>query len=155
MKNFTFIVLLLVAVTSCGGPRHLPTVRDSTVVHYRDSLRIKDSLVFVNIPVESSSQVTFATDTSHLETSVARSDAWLDTTGRIHHTLNNKSDSRLPVIVPIYDRARVSDNRQVITRIQTVERELTAWQSFRLKAFWWLAGIVLIAFSLIVLKFVR
>lgn len=148
-------ILLLVAVTSCGGPRHLPTVRDSTVVHYRDSLRIKDSLVFVNIPVESSSQVTFPTDTSHLETSVARSDAWVDTCGRIHHTLNNKYDSRLPVIVPIIDRARVSDNTQTLTRVQIVERELTPWQSFRLKAFWWLAGIVLIAFSLIILKFVR
>lgn len=142
-KNFALILSLLL-LTGCSAPWQLPVARDTTVIHYRDSVRIKDSLVFVNIPVESSSQVTFATDTSHLETSVARSDAWLDTAGRIHHTLNNKSDSKLPVFVPILSTARVSDSSHIITQIQTIEKPLTAWQNFRLKAFWVLAGIILL-----------
>ena len=140
---FIFLILLMFA-SSCSIARFQPVQRDSTVVRYIDSLRIRDSVVLVSIPTESSSQIVFASDTSHLETSIAESDAWTDESGRIHHTLNNKSKEKLPAIVPIYDRARMLDERQIITITKTVkvEKELTWWQKFRLKGFWVLLGVV-------------
>ncbi len=137
MKNLISLISLLFivcSVTGCGCLRRCPVAeqRDSTVVHYIDSVRIRDSLVLVSIPQESSSrEVTAAPlDTSHLETSVAESDAWIDTTGRLHHTLDNKSGERLPVIVPVYDRIRVSDKDSfhTITITREVERPLSWWQ---------------------------
>lgn len=140
---FIFLILLMFA-SSCGITHFQPVQRDSTVVRYVDSLRIRDSVVLVNIPTESSSQIVFTSDTSHLETSIAVSDAWTDESGRIHHTLNNKSREKLPAIVPIYDRARMLDERQVVTITKNVEveKELTWWQKFRLRAFWYLLGLV-------------
>ena len=144
MKKIIIFLTAGLYLASCSTARFQPVQRDSTVVRYIDSLRIRDSVVLVSIPTESSSQIVFASDTSHLETSVARSDAWVDSKGKIHHTLNNKSDKKLPAIVPVYDRARMLDERQIITITKTVkvEKVLTWWQKFRLKAFWWLAGLI-------------
>lgn len=110
--------------------------RDSTVVRYYDSLRIRDSVVMVSLPIETSSQVVFQGDTSHLETSLATSDAWVDSLGRIHHNLRNRSDKQLPVIVPIIERARGNEHSQqlVITRTIEVEKKLTLWQKFLIGA---------------------
>lgn len=143
-KILVIFLMLGICLASCSTARFRPSERDSTVVRYIDKLRIRDSVVMVGIPVESSSQNMSASDTSHLETSVARSDAWVDSKGKIHHTLNNKSDKKLPAIVPVYDRARMLDERQIITITKTVkvEKVLTWWQKFRLKAFWWLAGLI-------------
>ena len=144
MKSLLPFIFLILLTSSCGIAHFQPVQRDSTVVRYVDSLRIRDSVVLVSIPTESSSQIVFASDTSHLETSIAVSDAWTDESGRIHHTLNNKSMEKLPAIVPIYDRARMLDERQIITITKKVEveKELTWWQKFRLKGFWVLAGLV-------------
>ena len=113
--------------------------------------------MLVSIPTESSSQIVFASDTSHLETSIAESDAWTDESGRIHHTLNNKSKEKLPAIVPIYDRARMLDERQIITITKTVnvEKELTWWQKFRLKAFWWMAGLIAVSLAVWITRHIR
>lgn len=144
MKRLIIFLTAGICLASCSTARFQPVQRDSTVVRYVDSLRIRDSVVLVSIPTESSSQIVFASDTSHLETSIAESDAWTDESGRIHHTLNNKSTERFPAIVPVYDRARTLDTKQKITITKTieVEKELTWWQNFRLKGFWILAGLV-------------
>lgn len=144
MKRLYILLVSAICFTSCGITHFQPVQRDSTVVRYVDSLRIRDSVVLVSIPTESSSQIVFASDTSHLETSVAESDAWTDESGRIHHTLNNKSREKLPAIVPIYDRAIMLDERQIITITKNVEveKELTSWQTFRLKGFWYLLGVI-------------
>lgn len=132
--SFIFILFLLCSVTGCACLRRCPVAeqRDSTVIHYIDSVRIRDSLVLVDIPRESSSRETIAapSDTSHLETSVAESDAWVDTTGRLHHTLDNKSGEKLPVIVPVYDRVRSTDKAisHTITITREVEKPLSWWQ---------------------------
>ena len=49
-------------------------------------------MVSVAIPLESHTIVT-PTKKSHLETSVAESDAEIDSMGLLHHTLTNKKDS--------------------------------------------------------------
>ena len=48
---------------------------------------------------------------SHLETSLAQSDAWVDSLG-LHHTLSNKKDS-LGVHVPVTERIKETEHTQV------------------------------------------
>ena len=57
----------------------------------KDSLYIHTELVSAALPLESHSIITKSK--SHLETSVAVSDAEIDSLGLLHHTLVNKKDS--------------------------------------------------------------
>lgn len=57
----------------------------------KDSLVVRTELVGVALPLESHSIIT--KKKSHLETSVAESDAEIDSLGLLHHTLVNKKDS--------------------------------------------------------------
>ena len=57
----------------------------------KDSLVIQTKLVSIALPLESHSIITKSK--SHLETSLAESDAEIDSLGMLHHTLTNKKDS--------------------------------------------------------------
>ena len=57
----------------------------------KDSLIVRTELISVALPLESHSIITKSK--SHLETSLAESDAEIDSLGMLHHTLTNKKDS--------------------------------------------------------------
>lgn len=85
------LILLLLMLGSCRTvpepavpdvPVQIITVHDTTVIVRHDSITL--------IPVEQSSAV-LPSDSSHLETSLAVSDAWTDTLGLLHHTIRNKT----------------------------------------------------------------
>lgn len=148
-----FMALWLLSA-SCAPCRQLPEAvryRDSTVVRYVDStvVNVRDSVVLVSIPVESSMAVVPRDYSSHLETSVAESDVWVDDGGFLHHNIRNKPE-KLPVVVPIYDKARTitsmsgHDGELLRTVEVPVPAELTWWQRFRIKSFWWLILIALV-----------
>ena len=65
--------------------------RQNIYHHPKDSLVVRTELVSVAIPLESHSIITKSK--SHLETSLAESDAEIDSLGLLHHTLINKKDS--------------------------------------------------------------
>ena len=73
----------------CATPKYLPSSNIKIVS--KDSLVVRTELVSVAIPLESHSIIT--KKKSHLETSVATSDAEVDSLGLLHHTLVNKKDS--------------------------------------------------------------
>ena len=77
-------------ISGCSSPRYIPASNIKIVS--KDSLIIQTKLVSAAIPLESHSIVT-PTKKSHLETSVAESDAEIDSLGMLHHTLTNKKDS--------------------------------------------------------------
>ena len=77
-------------ISGCSSPRYLPS--SSIKIVSKDSLIVRTELVSVALPLESHSIVT-PTKKSHLETSVAESDAEIDSLGMLHHTLTNKKDS--------------------------------------------------------------
>ena len=91
-KKFLTIVILAFYgfLTGCSSPRYLPSSNIKIVS--KDSLVINTKLVSAAIPLESHTIVT-PTKKSHLETSVAESDASIDSLGLLHHTLVNKKDS--------------------------------------------------------------
>ena len=96
MSNISkkFLICLIWAfyglLTGCSAPKYLPS--SNIKIISKDSLVVQTKLVSVAIPIENHSIVT-PTKKSHLETSVAESDAEIDSLGLLHHTLVNKKDS--------------------------------------------------------------
>lgn len=126
-------------------------VKTETVTEYRDSTVWRDTTIFVPIPMESDQAIVHVGDTSHRETSVAESDAWVGSDGFLHHTLSNKP-RKLPYQIPFPERYLMSsvqntkEEAHVITKEIKVEKKLSMWQRFRIGAFWWLLGLVLFAY---------
>ena len=96
MIHYTKIFLLCLVLTFCGlisgcsSPRYISSSSNIKIVS-KDSLVVRTELVSIALPLESHSIIT--KKKSHLETSVAESDAEIDSLGLLHHTLVNKKDS--------------------------------------------------------------
>ena len=91
MKNILIIIITFLFV-SCAATKtvYIPT-EAVTKIEYRDSLIYIRDTVKIEIPKEIVREVVPQVDTSRLETSVAISEAYLDTLDRrLHHTLKNK-----------------------------------------------------------------
>ena len=133
-------------LVSCGASKRLPIAeqKDSVSVVIHERVIVKDSLVYVEVPVESESVILPDTDTSRLETSLAQSEAWVSN-GQLNHTLRHKEDVRLPKIVsiPVYLRSEETKSLAQGVIIKEVEKELNSWQSFRMS----LGSLVIIAFG--------
>lgn len=129
------LLLLALALTGCGAAKRLPVESkvDSVSVVIVETVTYKDSLIYVEVPTEQSSAVLPDTDTSRLETSLARSEAWV-ADNQLHHTLSHKEDVRIPKIISLPSYARTEEkaalSREVV--VKEVEKDLTAWQSFRM-----------------------
>lgn len=92
MSNYTkiFLIVIICGFYGCSSQKYLPTSNIKIIA--KDSLYIHTELISVALPLENHSIVT-PTKKSHLETSVATSDAEIDSLGLLHHTLVNKKDS--------------------------------------------------------------
>ena len=151
------VFLIALLVSSCGLFKRIPVethYRDSVIVSYKDSTIVKDSIAYVTIPVEQYINVTLPGQTSHLQTSLAESTAFTDSLGLLHHTLRNRSDQKIPVIVFNTEHYQTlqstSSKSELTTRTVYVEKKLNWWQKFRLKGFWWLLGILIIENALLI-----
>lgn len=119
-----------------------------TVTEYRDSTVFRDSTIFVPIPLESDQAIVHVGDTSHRETSVAESDAWIGKDGLIHHNIRNKAGARIPYSVKLPEHwlytgvINTKEKEQGIIKEVKVEKPLSWWQKLRIGAFWWLLGAV-------------
>lgn len=148
--NFLLILAILASFSSCchvkdmGGSSHQQS--DSTRIEIRwREVKIHDTIPFY-IPVERHSSV--GEDSSHLETDFAISDAFTDSTGKLHHTLENKDRK---IDIPVSGSALVSDTNHYESHAKVdslfipqpypveVEKPLTGWQKFQICGFWWLA----------------
>ena len=128
--------MLAVMMASCPGPRELAEFpRDSVIVHVRDSIRFRDSLILVPVPEGSDKANLPDTDTSYLSTGIAESTAYVKD-GQLHHSLRNKSEAIIPIKVPIPERVRTEEKGltrylKTVERVE-VEKELSRWQSFNM-----------------------
>ena len=87
--SLCLILALYGLISGCSSPRYLPSSNMRIVS--KDSLVVHTELVSIALPLESHSIITKSK--SHLETSLAESDAEIDSLGLLHHTLVNKKDS--------------------------------------------------------------
>ena len=107
-----FLLCLILAfyglISGCSSPRYISSSNMRIVS--KDSLIVRTELVSVALPLESHTIVT-PTKKSHLETSLAESDAEIDSLGLLHHTLVNKKDT-LKSKIQYIDRISYRDSIQ-------------------------------------------
>lgn len=152
-KYAYLLALCAIFLSSCA-------IQRPPVIQYRDSVRVEIRDHFIHdtvgfeIPVEAEKVVTRDT-ASHLENSLASSDAVVSG-GLLHHTLRTKPQTlQVPVAVPVRDSIVYRD-REVVKEVTVeVERGLTFWQRFRIGAFYWLLGLALIGWRREILSILR
>lgn len=126
-------LLLLISLASCAAPKVVQDYqRDTVITVIREEIMYRDTVVFVPIPQQEDRAVLPDSDTSHLETMLATSDAWVNQ-GRLHHTLRQK-DMLMPVEVklPKYIYTKndsIIRERQIVETVE-VEKQLSRWQRF-------------------------
>ena len=133
-RTFFIIYIVLFFLTSCGASQKMPVefVADSTKVVIQEKVILKDTTIYVEVPVEVERVVLPASDTSRLETSLAYSEAWL-AEGQLHHNLRHKDHVALPkvITIPSYIRNETTTSnlqKVIITEVE-VEKQLNWWQN--------------------------
>ena len=157
MKTITIILVLLTLIMgACSSSNKVthPTVisnTDSIITEYIETVKIDTVVVEVPVPAESVSQVVKDT-VSHVETSLAESDAWINDDGTLGHSIKNKPKKlKAEVPVPVKE-TQTNNTASSIKEIPVpypepvyVEKNFTLWQNIKLEAFWYLVGMVLLA----------
>lgn len=142
------LLATLLATFGCCPCRHLDTATtDSTRVEIRERIvKVRDT-VFVELPAEREEVITPDT-TSTIETSLATSTATVSN-GVLTHSIENKQGSiRKPTEVRVEVRDTIIYREKQTTKVVEVEREMTAWQRFRLDGFWLLLAVVSLSVAL-------
>ena len=119
------IIIILNSCSVCKACKGNPINRDSIYVERVDSVYVKDTIL--QIRMRDSVVYQAVNDSSHLETDVATSDAWVED-GLLHHRLSNKQD-----IIPINVQMPQYVSREVKHHFQAVTKkvnELTPAQGF-------------------------
>lgn len=161
MKRLLNILIPLLALASCHTNKQVQTLPSAPVVlNNYDSVRVETVIkteyvpvmLDVPIPQQSVSNIVFETDTSHIETDVAVSDAWITPEGTLFHNLINK-DVNLSGKAFVPQITTENNNEAVRTKEIPVpqpypvyvEKSLSRSEQFKLSAFWYLVGAALIA----------
>ena len=137
MSNISKILLtcLVLAFYGCSSQKYIPTSNIRIVS--KDSLVINTKLISVALPLESHTIVT-PTKKSHLETSVAESDASIDSLGMLHHTLTNKKDSiktKIQYVDKIVYRDSI-ETKEVPVEVPIPVRYIPKFYKFTFTLFW-------------------
>lgn len=140
MKRLIYILAAVLMLSVSCSPKIVEKVVTETITQYRDSTVWRDTTVYVPIPLETDQAIVHVGDTSHRETSVASSDAWIGADGFLHHDLRNKP-VRIPFALKVPERFIMSEARStqehaiIKTKEVKVEKKLSWWQKFRLVLF--------------------
>lgn len=150
------LLLLLILLNSCGTTRYVPVESKVDSVYVEKIVERYDT-IFVNIPTESK-EIGMITDSSHLETSVAVSDAWIGKDSSLHHRLENKGDVSLKKEIIYKDRIIEKEVIKEIPVIQEVEVPVKYVPEYYKRVsvgFWVLLSILIVIVGWKVMKFVR
>ena len=152
MKNF-FILLSCLVLASCSTYKSVAP-SEKVIVETRIEKVFETDTVFLEVPRIIEKVVTKDT-VSVLENDFARSSAEVSD-GLLSHSLETKP-SRQPVEIQkeiVYrDSVIVRDN--VIVQTVEVEKELTKWQSFKMKTGGFTLSLLVIAIVLLILYIVK
>lgn len=140
------LFLLMVFMVSCGTFRkvqYVPvgTKKDSVVVE-----KIVERTDTVKVEVPGEKVYVVAVDSSHLETTVAISDAKIDSTGILHHSLENK-DVNLKKEIVYKDKIiekRVEVEKEVPVEVKVPVKYVPDYYKWINILFWCLVGTGLI-----------
>ena len=152
MKNFILVLFSLLCV-ACGSLKQV-TPTERVVTETRIETVFKTDTVFLEVPHIVERVVTKDT-LSVLENEFAKSAASVSD-GLLAHSLETK-----PVKQPVEVQTKIVYRDSVIVKdnviIQTVkvEKELTGWQSFKMKMGGWMLGIIILLIVCVILYFVK
>ncbi len=111
--------------------------------------------VALDIPQQSQTSVT-AADSSHVETDLAESDAWINEDGTLGHSINNKpgklqGEVYVPQTTTQSSKEAVKEKEIPVPQPYPVEveREFTIMEQIKLAAFWYLVGAVIVSIGLL------
>ena len=157
--NKPFSILLFFLLLSCSCSRKLlPSSTNTTIVDHNTTVtkRIVWQSKIITLPTEHIQHTTFE-DSSHLETSLAVSDAKIMSDGRLFHSLKNKKDF-LQDSIPSLDKETVVTKDSIITVEKIVEvkveKELSKWQKILINLGYIGIGFILFSGYKIARKFV-
>ena len=152
MKNFILVLFSLLCV-ACGSIKQV-TPTERVVTETRIETVFKTDTVFLEVPKIVERVVTKDT-LSVLENEFAKS-AVSVSDGLLAHSLETKPVQKpVEIQTKIVYRDSVIVQDRVVTEIQEVEKELTGWQSFKMKMGGWFLGILIILIVLVILYFVK
>ena len=148
------LFLLMVIMVSCGVCRRqyiqVPVKVDSVYIE-----RVVERIDTVRIKIPGEKIYVIKQDSSHLETAVAVSDAKIDSTGILHHSLENK-DVELKKEIVYKDRViekRVEVEKKVPVEVEVPVKYIPDYYKWINIIFWCLVGIGLIFVIFRVKKF--
>lgn len=163
-KAILFCLLAFSVLFSCRSTKKITeppivlTNTDSVRTVYIETVTIDTVKVAVPIPTESAKQIV-KDIISHLETSLALSDAWINPDGTLGHSIANKPgkfDSE--VLVP---HKSTTNEKEIIKEKEIpvpepypveIERNRTFMEQVKLAAFWYLLGAVVVSLCYIFRK---
>ena len=145
-----FIVMfLMMGCSICHRVQYVPVESkvDSVIIE-----KIVERVDSVYFPVPSESSEVVREDSSHLETSVAISDAKIDSNGVLHHTLKNKNTSLKKEIVyrdKIIEK-KVEVEKEVPVEVEVPVKYVPDYYKWIHILFWCMAGtgIIFVIFKL-------
>lgn len=160
MKRLLILLIPLLVLTSCHTNKQTQTFPPAPIVlNNSDSVRVETVIKTVYVPVrvevpvpqQSVSNIVEA-DTSHIETDIAESNAWIRPDGTLYHDLINK-DVKLSGEAYVPQTTTENNKEAVITKEIPVpqpypvyvEKSLSTSEQFKLSAFWYLVVAALIA----------
>ena len=153
MKRF-ILLLVMFLVMGCGicKKQYIPVESKVDSIYIEKVVERTDT---VEIEVPGESVYVIATDSSHLETAVAISDAKIDSIGRLHHSLENK-DVELKKEIVYIDRIiekKVEVEKEVPVEVKVPVRYVPTYYKWIHILFWCLVGTGLIFVIFRVRKF--
>lgn len=161
MKRLLIFLIPLLVLTSCHTNKQAQTLPPAPIVlNNSDSVRVETIIkteyvpvrVEVPVPQQSVSNIVFETDTSHIETDIAESNAWIRHDGTLYHDIINKnfklsSEAYVPQTTTENNNEAVKTKEIPVPQPYPVyvEKSLSKSEQFKLSAFWYLVGATLIA----------
>lgn len=152
--------LAMTALSGCATQKHVAQdyQRDSIRVEVRDSIIYRDTTVYVTIEAENSEVILPDTDTSHLATRYAESEAYVNK-GKLYHSLRNKSEAIIPIEMKMPTRLRQENeylirDRKVVEVVE-VEKQLSRWQRFLMALGYGVLGAVAVWIAVKISKMIR
>ena len=144
MKRF-ILLLVMFLVMGCGicKRQYIPVENKVDSIYIE---KVVERIDTVNIEVPGESVYVIAVDSSHLETAIAASDAKIDSTGMLHHSLTNK-DVELKKEIVYKDRIiekRVEVEKEVPVEVKVPVRYVPDYYKWINILFWCMIGTGLI-----------
>ena len=148
MKKILYLTVLLLLTFGCGVTKKTIQIDHVTETHYVDSTRWHDSTIYYIVPIERYRDYTSLLDTLKLETSLAKAEAYVDTTNNtLKGSIENKKDS-IKTVIKWKERIIQKDSLVYKEVPVEVEKEVTKYP----KSYWWFMGFTILTALYVTLK---